>query len=128
MGETSLSVIALAEEDEEIFLPGKSHSLRLPFESPGLQILQNLRDEAHRFAVTYHRRLRGQGQTASALDEAPGIGPARRNSLLKSFGSLQAIRQAAPEELAVAPGMNKAAAARLYAWLREERLTLKDDR
>ena len=120
LGETDLAVIALAEEEEKIFKPGSSAPIRLPFESPGLQILQSLRDEAHRFAITYHRRLRGQGQTASALDEAPGIGPARRNSLLKSFGSLQAIRRAAPEELAAAPGMNKAAAAKLYAWLHEK--------
>jgi excinuclease ABC subunit C len=92
----------------------------LPYESPGLQLLQSLRDEAHRFAVTYHRRLRGQGQTASALDGAPGIGPARQKSLLQTFGSLQSIRRAAPEELAAAPGMNKAAATRLYEWLNEK--------
>ena len=122
LGETNLAVIALAKEQEEIFKPGCSLPLRLPYESPGLQILQSLRDEAHRFAVSYHRRLRGKGQTASALDAAPGIGEARQKSLLKCFGSLKAIRQAAQEELAAVPGMNKAAAAQLYAWLHEEQL------
>jgi len=119
LGETRLAVIALAKEHEEIFRPGFAAPLCLPYESPGLQILQNLRDEAHRFAVSYHRRLRGQGQTASVLDGAPGIGPARRQALLQCFGSLKAIRQAAMEELAAAPGMHKAAAVRLYDWLRE---------
>jgi excinuclease ABC subunit C len=124
LGETDFPIIALAKEEEEIFKPGRSAPLRLPYESPGLQLLQSLRDEAHRFAVTYHRSLRGQGQTASALDAAPGIGEARRKSLLKSFGSLQTIRKAAPEELAAVPGMNKTVAAALYNWLREEQLTI----
>ncbi|MCL2496531.1 MAG: helix-hairpin-helix domain-containing protein, partial [Clostridiales bacterium] len=110
-------IIALAKEQEEIFKPGCSTPLRLPYESPGLQVLQSLRDEAHRFAVTYHRQLRGKGQVKSILDDAPGIGPARKTALLKAFGSVKAIKQAAVEELAAAPGMNKTAAAKLYAFL-----------
>ncbi|MCL1906186.1 MAG: helix-hairpin-helix domain-containing protein, partial [Clostridiales bacterium] len=127
LGEANFDIIALAKEEEEIFKPGCSGPVRLPYESPGLQLLQGLRDEAHRFAVTYHRKLRGKGQTASLLDAAPGIGPTRRKSLLKSFGSLQAIRRAALEELAAAPGMNKAVAARLYTWLREDRSTNRNE-
>jgi len=110
-------IIALAKEQEEIFLPQRPDSLRLPYESPGLQILQSLRDETHRFAITYHRQLRGKGQVKSALDDIPGIGPARKKALLQTFGSLKAIKQAAVEELAATPGMNKAAAAKLYAQL-----------
>ena len=129
LGETDLAVIALAKEQEEIFQPACAAPLRLAYESPGLQLLQNLRDETHRFAITYHRHLRGQGQTASELDKAPGIGPARRNSLLQSFGSWPKIRQAAVEELAAAPGMNKAAAAKLYDWIHrknDEQLTINN--
>ena len=119
LGEKNLQVIALAKEQEEIFLPHNLEPLRLPYESPGLQILQNLRDEAHRFAITYHRKLRGQGQTVSLLDNAPGIGPARQKSLLKTFGSIAIIRKATVEELAATPGMTKPAATRLHEWLRE---------
>jgi excinuclease ABC subunit C len=118
LGETSFDVIALAKEEEEIFIPSYWQSIKLPLESPGLQLLQNLRDEAHRFAVTYHRKLRAKGQTASLLDKAPGIGSSRQKSLLKSFGSLKAIRQATVEELALTPGMNKLAATQLYEWLK----------
>ncbi|MCL1975664.1 MAG: excinuclease ABC subunit UvrC [Firmicutes bacterium] len=118
LGEMNFDIIALAKEEEEIFMPHHLTAIRLPYESPGLQLLQGLRDEAHRFAITYHRKLRGKGQTASLLDMAPGIGPKRRASLLKSFGSIKAIQKAAVEELAAAPTMNKACAATLYEWLK----------
>lgn len=117
LGATRQPIISLAKEEEEVFLPGRSDPLRLPRESAALQVLQRLRDEAHRFAVGYHRRLRGKGQTRSLLDDAPGIGPERRKSLLKCFGSLQNLRAARLAELAAAPKMNAKAAAELYAFL-----------
>lgn len=117
LGADRTALISLAKQEEEIFLPGESLSLRLPADSGALQLLQRLRDEAHRFAISFHRQLRGKGQTRSLLDDAPGIGPERRKSLLKTFGSLKQIRQASQEELAAAPKMNRPAAARLYAFL-----------
>ena len=109
--------ISLAKRLEEIYLPDQEQPLRLPYEDPALQLLQRLRDEAHRFAITYHRRLRKKRQTHSLLADAPGIGPARQNSLRKCFGTLKAIRAASVDELAAAPGMTKKAAADLFAFL-----------
>ena len=110
-------VISLAKQFEEIYLPGKSQPVRLPYESQALRLLQRLRDEAHRFAITYHRSLRKKRQTRSALDEIPGIGPVRRQNLLKVFGSFGAVQKADIRQLASVPGMNKKAAAELYEHL-----------
>jgi len=82
----------------------------LPRGSQGLFLIQRIRDEAHRFAITFHRERRGKRAVASELDAVPGIGPVRRTALLKHFGSLEAIRQAPVEELAAVPGMNLRAA------------------
>jgi excinuclease ABC subunit C len=109
----AIAIIGLAKREEEVFLPGHSESLLLPRTSQGLYLLQRIRDEAHRFGLTYHRQLRGQGAVRSSLDEVEGIGPKRRKALLQKFGSLEAIRQASLEELAAVPGMNRAAAQRL---------------
>ncbi len=114
------AIVSLAKEHEEIFLPGQSEPLRLPETDEGRLLLQRLRDEAHRFAVAYHRQLRSRGQVASELDQIPGIGQARRNSLLKTFGSLSRIRAASLAELAAAPKMNQKAAQELYAFLHPE--------
>ena len=114
------AIISLAKQEEEVFFPGRSDPLRLPYESDSLQLLQRLRDEAHRFAITFHRQLRGKGQVASSLDEVPGIGAERKKALLKTFGSLKRIREASEAELAAAPKMNKAAAAALYDYLRQQ--------
>ena len=100
-------------------MPERSQSLRLPLDSPALRMLQRIRDEAHRFAVTYHRELRTKGQTSSWLDGVPGIGEKRRGQLLQTFGSLAKIRQASREELEHTPGMNKKTAAILYRYLHE---------
>lgn len=102
--------IGLAKEWEEIFLPGHSEALRLPMDSPALDLVRQIRDEAHRFAVTYHRQLRSKRNLRSVLDHIPGIGPQRRKGLWEQFGSLAAIKAATAEELAQAPGMNGAAA------------------
>lgn len=103
-------VVGLAKQHEELFLPGRSESILLPAGSQGLFLVQRIRDEAHRFAITAHRERRGKVAIASELEAIPGIGPTRRKALLKHFGSLEAIRQATVEELAAAPGMTLAAA------------------
>jgi len=102
----SVPVMSLAKENEEIYLPKKSKPLVLPKSSPGLQMLQRLRDEAHRFAVGYHQKVHKKGTFASALDGVPGIGPKRRRALLKYFGSVKAIREATAEEMAKAGNMS----------------------
>lgn len=113
-------VIGLAKEHEEIFVPGRSAGLRLPAASQGLFLLQRIRDEAHRFGVAYHRKLRGKAATHSVLDDVPGIGPARRKQLLLwCAGNLERLRQADVAELAAVPGMNRSSAQALHAWLAE---------
>ena len=100
-----LRVASLAKQREEIFIPGQSESILLPRQSQGLYLVQRVRDEAHRYAITSHRARRDKAGIASQLDSIPGIGPARRKSLLTHFGSLQAIRKASLEELQQAPGI-----------------------
>jgi len=92
-------VIGLAKRYEEVFLPGQREPVRLPETAPGLLLLQRVRDEAHRFAITYHRQRRRKVGLASQIDEIPGIGPVRRKALLKRFGSLHGIRAASVSEL-----------------------------
>ncbi len=98
-------VAGLAKQREEIFLPGRSKPVLLPRRSQGLFLVQRVRDEAHRFAITHHRKRRRRAGVASQLDSVPGIGPARRKKLLKAFGSLAAIRAASVEQLAAVPGI-----------------------
>jgi excinuclease ABC subunit C len=99
-------VVGLAKREEEIFIPGKARSVLLPRKSEGLYLVQRVRDEAHRFAITAHRKRRSKLGLASQLDAIPGIGPSRRKALLKHFGSIKAIRTATEAELAAAPKMN----------------------
>jgi len=103
-------VAALAKREEAIFLPDRAESVRLSPGSQGLFLLQRIRDEAHRFAVSHHRLRRRQAGLASELDAVPGIGPARRKALLRAFGSLARIRAASVEELAAVPGISRALA------------------
>ncbi len=110
-------VAGLAKRHEEIFLPEQSEPLRLPRDSQGLYLLQRLRDEAHRFAITAHRRRRDRLGLASTLEAVPGIGPTRRKRLLQHFGSLDAIRQASLEELQQVPGITEALAQAIKAHL-----------
>ena len=100
-----IPVAGLAKREEEIFIPGKARSILLPRKSEGLYLLQRVRDEAHRFAITAHRNRRSKLGLASQLDVIPGIGPARRKALLSHFGSIDAIRKASVEELSSAPKM-----------------------
>jgi excinuclease ABC subunit C len=98
-------VCGLAKQQEEIFLPGRPDSILLPRQSQGLYLMQRVRDEAHRFAITAHRAKRAKTGIASQLDEIPGVGPARRRALLKQFGSLEGIRMASVDELAQVSGI-----------------------
>ncbi len=105
-------VVGLAKQQEELFQPGKSSSVSLPRHSQGLYLLQRIRDEAHRFAITAHRKARGKTGMASLLDAIPGVGPAKRRALLQQFGDIDAIRQATADELTTVPGItNKIAQA-----------------
>jgi excinuclease ABC subunit C len=106
----ALPIAGLAKREEELFVPGQSEPVILPRSSQGLFLVQRIRDEAHRFAVGYHRHLRSKRGIASQLDQIPGIGPRRRQALLKAFGSIQAIRAASVAELAAVPGMTHDAA------------------
>jgi excinuclease ABC subunit C len=110
-------VVGLAKQQEEIFFPHKSESLLLPRHSQGLYLVQRIRDEAHRYGITAHRKKRTKLGMASQLDSIPGIGPARRKSLLKHFGSVDKIRAAAIEELTAVEGMNRATAESIKAHL-----------
>ncbi len=113
-----LPMIGLAKQFEEIFLPGRPDPVRLPRNSPALFLLQRIRDEAHRFGLTYHRSLRSKTATTSALDGINGIGRKRREQLLKHFGSMEAMKQASLDDLAGVAGMTKPAADRVYQFLR----------
>ncbi len=116
-GLEEVPTVGLAKAREEVFKPGEPEALILPLDSPGLQLMQRVRDEAHRFAIAYHRRLRRRQGLASTLEGIPGIGPKRRRALLKRFGSMEAIRQAKLEELAAVEGMNKTVALKVQELL-----------
>jgi excinuclease ABC subunit C len=103
-------VASLAKENEEIFVPNRKDPLVLPRTSTGLQLLQRLRDEAHRFAISYYSKVHRRESFTSALDGIPGIGPKRKSALIRRFGSIQGIREATEEELAAAAGMTAAQA------------------
>ncbi|NIO68293.1 MAG: excinuclease ABC subunit UvrC [Anaerolineae bacterium] len=113
----AVPVVGLAKEREEIFVPDQPEPILLPRGSQGLFLIQRIRDEAHRFALQYHRRLREKKTLTSTLEEIPGIGPKRRQALLKHFGSLEGIRQASLEELAAVAGMSRAAAQQVKEFL-----------
>jgi len=120
-GEEGMSVVSIAKKEEEIYVPGRLEPIRLARRSSALQLVQRIRDEAHRFALSYHRKLRGKGSLRSELDGIPGIGPARRKLLIQTFGSLEEIRKLSPGELAGVPGMSQAAASALHARLHSGR-------
>jgi excinuclease ABC subunit C len=113
----AVPIAALAKREEELFVPGQSQPVILPNNSQGLFLVQRIRDEAHRFAVEYHRKLRRKHGIASQLDQIPGIGPRRRQTLLKTFGSIEAIREASVDDLAGAPGMTRSAAEQVKSLL-----------
>jgi excinuclease ABC subunit C len=112
-----VAVIALAKREEEVFVPGRARPVVLSRHDPGLQLLQRIRDEAHRFAVGFHRQRRESRGFASLFDELEGVGPARRRALLNHFGSVDAMLAATPEELEGVPGVPAKTARRIYAQL-----------
>lgn len=117
LGISDVPVIGLAKREEEIFKEGEHTSILLDKMSPSLHLIQHIRDEAHRFAITYHRKRLGKRNLVSVLDHLEGIGPKRREALWKRFGTLDAMKQASLEDLAAVEGMNKSAAEKVYAFL-----------
>jgi excinuclease ABC subunit C len=116
-GLVDMPLAGLAKEREELFLPGSSVPVVLPPTSPALYLVQRLRDEAHRFAITYHRNLRARATVRSAFDDLPGVGPKRRRALMRVFGSVKRIREAPVEQIAAVPGIGPALAGRIKATL-----------
>jgi excinuclease ABC subunit C len=112
-----LPLAGLAKEREELFLPGSPDPIVLPPTSSALYLVQRLRDEAHRFAITYHRTLRDRRTVRSAFDDLPGVGPKRKRELLKVFGSIKRVREAPVEQIAAVPGISRALAERIKATL-----------
>ncbi len=117
LGITDVAVCGLAKRLEEVWLPADPDPVILPRSSEGLYLLQRIRDEAHRFAITYHRRKRSVRMTGSELDDVPGLGPARRRALLKHFGSVRKLREADLAEIAAVPGMGRRTAEAVVAAL-----------
>ncbi len=117
LGLHDLPMAGLAKEREELFLPGQLEPVVLPATSPALYLVQRLRDEAHRFAITYHRDLRAKRQVRSQFDDLPGVGPKRKRELLKVFGSIKRVRDAPVEQIAAVPGIGRALAERIKATL-----------
>ena len=114
LGVNEVSVASLAKRMEEVYVPGRTDPIVIPRGSESLYLLQHLRDEAHRFAVTYHRKRRGKRMTQSALDNIAGLGEVRRKRLLRQFGSLKRIRAASLEDLYEVKGVPKTVAEAVY--------------
>ncbi len=117
LGIDDVAVCGLAKRLEEVWQPGEEYPVILPRSSEGLYLLQRVRDEAHRFAIAYHRHKRGKAATTSALDDVPGLGPARRKTLLKHFGSVRKLSSASVEEIVAVPGIGPRLAATISAAL-----------
>ncbi|HVX38979.1 MAG TPA: excinuclease ABC subunit UvrC [Gemmatimonadaceae bacterium] len=118
IGLGALPMISLAKREEEIFVLGRSESIRLSRRSPALRVLQQARDEAHRFAITFQRKRRTMRTVTSELLRIPGVGEAKRRQLLETFGSLQGVRDASPEAIAALPGFGRKTASRILEGLR----------
>jgi excinuclease ABC subunit C len=116
-----VTVVSLAKRIEEVFLPGRSQPIVMPHDSPALQLLQRARDEAHRFAIDFHRGRRDKAMTRSVLDELPGVGPARKRILLAHFGTPERFLSASREELEAVPGVPGKVAREIYEYVNKIR-------
>jgi excinuclease ABC subunit C len=116
-----VAVVSLAKRIEEVFVPGRAEPIVMPHDTPALQLLQRVRDEAHRFAITHHRTRRDKAMTVSVLDDLPGIGPGRKRALLNHFGSPEAVLEATSEQLEAVPGLPGKVARELYTFLHRTR-------
>lgn len=117
LGLGDVAVASLAKREEEVFLPGREQSIRLDRRDRALHVLQRIRNEAHRFAITYNRKLRKRRTIRSELEDIPGVGPSRRQALLERFGSVRGIREARPDELSRVPGVSETLAHRILTYL-----------
>ena len=117
LGINDIALCGLAKRLEEVWIPGSSDPIILPRSSEGLYLLQRIRDEAHRFAITFHRSRRSKVMLESVLDEIPQLGSVRRNALLERFGSVAAIRKASAEEIGATPGIGSKTASIIEAHL-----------
>jgi excinuclease ABC subunit C len=115
--ERGVAVVSLAKRIEEVFVPARREPIVLPHDTPALQLLQRVRDEAHRFAITHHRTRRDRAMTTSILDDLPGIGPARKRTLLNHFGSPEGVLAASREELEAVPGLPGKTARDIWSYL-----------
>jgi len=113
-----VAVVSLAKREEEVFLPGRSEAVTLARRDRALHLLQRIRDEAHRFAITYNRKLRSRRTLQSRLEEIPGVGPARQNALLNHFRSVRGVKEADPKEIARLPGFSQGLALRILTYLK----------
>ena len=113
LGLDDIPLASLAKENEEIFVPHTPEPIILPRDSQALYLVQRIRDEAHRFAITYHRNLRSKSSLKSPIDNVTGIGPKRKRMLMRRFGTLKGIKEAAVDDLASVPGMTRSLAIRL---------------
>jgi excinuclease ABC subunit C len=116
-----IPAVGLAKRLEEVYLPAQPDPVRIPRGSESLFALQHVRDEAHRFAIEYHRKKRERRAMASPLDDIPGIGPTRKRALLRRFGSLQRLAQASEKDIAATPGIGPSLAAEIVSWLHRPR-------
>jgi excinuclease ABC subunit C len=119
LGIDDVALVGLAKRLEEVWLPGQEFPMILPRTSEGLYLLQRVRDEAHRFAITFHRQRRSKAMTTSALDGIAGLGDARRKALLRHFGSVKRIREASVEQIREVPGIGAALGATIHMTLHD---------
>ena len=120
LGITDVAVIGLAKRLEEVWVPSEPDPIIMPRNSEGLYLLQRIRDEAHRFAITYHRSKRSKRMTASVLDSVPGLGEHRRKALVTHFGSIARLKEATVDQITAVPGIGVATATAVLEALRPD--------